>query len=195
MKMPLLALVLCMPLLAFVATAEEEAIDQEAMMAAWMAAGTPGEVHACFAEKEGSWQVHSTMWTDPEAPPTESEATCDAKMVLGGRYLQEQFVGTAMGMPFDGLGMLGYDNTTGVVTALWWDSMSTMTGVLTGVYEKIGDPLELTGSMVDAYTKDEIRIRAVTTYVGKDEHRFEYYITMPGLPEMKNMEMVYTRAE
>ena len=59
--------------------------------------------------------------------------------------------------------------------------------------EKIGEPMELFGTMVDPMSGTEIEMRSVTTFDGPDSHRMEHYMTMRGLPEMKVMELVYTR--
>ncbi len=168
-------------------------VDQEAAMAAWMKAATPGEFHKFFAKKSGSWNIHTKMWMEPGAPPMETDGTAESEMILGGRYLKEKFMGTSMGMPFEGLGITGYDNTTGVVTSIWLDSMGTMTTIMTGKYEKPGEPLELHATMLDPSTMTEMKIRTVTTFVSVDEQLFEYYMTVPDMGEVKSMEIVYTR--
>ena len=116
-------------------------------------------------------------------------------MILGGRYLRETMHGDTMGMPFDGLGLTGYDNTTGVVTSIWMDSMSTGTIVMTGQWEKPGAPLETTGVMTDPATGEQMQLRTVTTFISDDESRFDYYATMPGMAETKMMELHYVRAQ
>ncbi len=175
------------------AIAQDSTPDQQAMMEAYMKAATPGEIHAFFAKKAGSWKMHTKMWMEPGGPVMESDATAEVEMILGGRYLQEKVKGTSMGGPFEGMGITGYDNITGIVSSVWYDTMGTMTTILTGKYEKPGDPLELTGAMIDAMSGTEMTLRTVTTFVSDDEHRFDYYVTVPGLGEMKSMEMVYTR--
>src|SRR5690606_4061789 len=78
--------VLACALLSFAATAaaqEDEAqaeapppaaapanADQQAMMAAWLKAATPGPQHAQLAEHFiGTWDTKQSMWMDPSAPP------------------------------------------------------------------------------------------------------------------------------
>ena len=169
--------------------------ETDAATQAWLEAGTPGPVHAFLAGQVGSWRVETRSWLEPGAPPLKSSATAQTVMILDGRYLKEDFQGDMMGMPFTGMGLTGYDNTNGEVTSIWIDSLSTGTAVLTGTYETPGEPMELTGAMVDPVTGKEVVMRTVSTFISEDEHRFEMYTTMPGLPEMKSMEMVYTRAD
>lgn len=192
LNLAVLAGVVC---LAFPATAQEAENEQDAAMAAWTAAAQPGEIHTFFATLEGNWKLRTKMWMAPGADAIESEATAEAQMILGGRYLQEKVKGMSMGGPFEGMSIMGYDNTTGVVTAVWWDTMGTMTSIVTGEYCAPGEPLELTGTMTDAASGGEIAVRTVSTFVSEDEHHFDYYMAMPGMEEMKGMAMIYTRVK
>ena len=38
-----------------------------------------------------------------------------------------------------------------------------------------------------------LKLRMVTRVEDQDRHVFEYFMTPPGLPEIKQMEIVYTR--
>ncbi len=49
--------------------------------------------------------------------------------------------------------------------------------------------------MLDVGTGGEISVRTVTAFVSEDEHQFDYYMAMPGMEEMKGMEMVYHRVK
>ena len=40
----------------------------------WMTYMTPGDMHKMMASWDGEWTETITMWMDPEAPPTKSEA-------------------------------------------------------------------------------------------------------------------------
>ena len=136
------------------------------------------------------------MWMQPDTPPMVSTGAGTAEMILGGRYLLEKMSGTAMGMPFEGMGITGYDNMTGVVTSVWYDNMGTMTLVATGKYEKPGTPLELSGTMLDPMSGMEMKVRMVTTFISDDASKFEYFVTPPGdAPEMLNMVLEYSRVE
>ena len=161
--------------------------------AAWAAAAVPGEAHALLATQTGEWQTTSKMWMEPGGEPMTMTADSSAEMILGGRFLLEKVKGTVMGMPFDGIGLTGYDNTTHVVTSVWVDTQGTVMSIMTGVYEKIGEPMELFGSLTDPITGQEIKTRTVTTFGGDDAHTMDYFMTMGDMPEMKAMEMVYTR--
>ena len=73
----------------------------------------------------GSWNVTVKSWMAPGQPPMESTGTAMNAWVLGGRWMEEKFTGSFMGMPFNGIGYTGYDNIRHTYTATWMDSMST----------------------------------------------------------------------
>ena len=47
----------------------------------------------------------------PGAPPQEGHGTSKHRWALGGRYLEQVYRGKSMGMPMQGLGYTGYDNS------------------------------------------------------------------------------------
>jgi hypothetical protein len=177
------------------AFAQEGGADQQAGMEAWQKAATPGEFHQFLAKKTGSWHIETKMWMQPGAEPVTSEGSAESEMILGGRFLLEKMKGESMGMPLEGLGITGYDNTSGVVTSVWYDNFGTVTTVLTGKWEKPGAPLELHGEMFDPMTGLNMKVRTVTTFTSADESLFEYFATPPGGDEVKAMELVYTRTK
>jgi hypothetical protein len=185
----LLVLIAAFPVLA------QEGADQQAGMEAWMKASTPGEFHEFFAKKSGSWKIAGKMWMEPGGEPEVSASTAEAKMILGGRFLYETMNGEAMGMPFEGLGITGYDNTSGIVTSVWYDSMGTVSTVLKGSWAKPGTPLELHGETHDPMSGMDMKVRTLTTFISHDESLFEYFASMEGMPEMKVMELRYTRTK
>lgn len=169
--------------------------DPEAAQDAWQKAAAPGMVHAYLAEKAGDWHVTTKAWMEPGADPVTSEGKSCSEMILGGRFLQEKVTASFAGMPYEGLGMTGYDNTSGKVQSYWIDNMGTVSMWMTGAYKTPGDPLEVTGEMVDPATGQNVRLRSVTTFLSHERHHVDFYTTMPGAEEFKTMEMDYVRAE
>ena len=83
--------------------------EMQKMMEQWQKISTPGAPHAALAKMAGNWTYKMKMWMDPKAPPSESEGTSKGTMLLDGRYLQTDNQGNMMGMPFHGIGTMGYD--------------------------------------------------------------------------------------
>lgn len=167
--------------------------DAAAAQAAMTAAATPGPVHAFLADKAGEWTVTTRMWLQLGAEPVVSTMTSKSEMVLGGRYLKEEFAGEVFGLPFSGIGYTGYDNTTGTVTATWIDNMSTATMVMTGKYAQAGDPMEVAGKMIDPASGGEVFMRSVSVWQNHDQGHVDYYAVVGGQGEVKTMAMDYQR--
>jgi len=100
-------------------------MDSATMMKKMQEYGTPGEMHKMLAAATGTWDAEVTSWMDPAKPPTKSKATSVNKMIMNGLYQQSTFKGDMMGMPFEGMSMVGYDNTRKVFTSTWVDNMSS----------------------------------------------------------------------
>ncbi len=105
--------------------AEEMSAEQQEMMQKWMAFMTPGEPHDMLAGRAGTWDLTTKMWEQPGAAPEESSGTATSEMIMGGRYLLDKIEGTVMGMPFEGLGISGYDNLNKQFVGMWVDSLGT----------------------------------------------------------------------
>ena len=71
---------------------------------------TPGDMHKMLASSVGTWTSEYTMWEKENGPAQKSTGTCENKMILGGRYLQSTNKSIMMGMPFEGIGTMAYDN-------------------------------------------------------------------------------------
>lgn len=177
--------------------AEKKAMtpEQEQMMKAYMAAATPGEPHKKMAKSAGKWKVKVWSRWDPSQPAEESTASADFSTILGGRFLQQKYKGTMMGMPFEGYGLSAYDNVTGEYIDTWMDSMGTAPMVSRGKMDESGKVLTQTGSMVDAFTKKPMEMKSVGTFVDDDHMKFEMFTTGPDGKEMKVMQLDYSRAK
>lgn len=102
----------------------DAAAQQKAMMDEMMKMGAPGPNHEKLKECSGTWKATvKTFMAGPE--PTVTEGTADMQMILGGRYLEQRFKGTMMGMPFEGYGLTGFDKTKNMYESIWVDNSST----------------------------------------------------------------------
>lgn len=174
--------------------AQEGQGDQAAeQMKAWLAAAAPGPHHKHYTDLVGKWDTHVTSWLAPGSEPMTSTGTCEYEMILGGRYLLQTMHGSMMGMPFEGMGLSGYDNIAKKHTAMWVDNMSTQILYSEGeckdncTYEEQRTSMREPGGA-------EVPMRMVTRIIDKNKHVFEYYVIGPDGSEFKSMEIVYTRS-
>ena len=82
-------------------------VDMEKMMKVYRKLGTPGAPHQKLAALAGSWTTKTKAWMEPGKPPVESTGTCEQKMLLDGRYLQQEYRSEMMGSPFTGINLIG----------------------------------------------------------------------------------------
>ena len=174
------------------AVKEEGKMDMQAAMEVYKKLAIPSAPHKLLAKMAGSWITKSKGWMDPSEPPMESEGTCEQKMILGDRYLYQEFSGDMMGTPFKGIGMVGYDNHTKKYVSTWMDDMSTGIYYFEGTASKDGKTITQTCDYDDP-VQGPMTWRAVSRYVDDDHMEFEMYGIDESGNENKMMEMTYTR--
>lgn len=156
---------------------------------------TPGDVHAMLAKSNGKWNVETSMYMAPGAPPTVSKGSVVNKMILGGRYQVSEFKGTMMGEPFEGVSTLGYDKHRNLFENTWVDNMGTGITKMTGPWDDATKSITFTGKMMDPMTKQEMDVKQVFKIVDDNTQQMEMFGVMPDKSEMKFMEIKYTRAK
>ncbi len=175
------------------AAAPAAAPGQDEMMKAWVAYATPGAPHKALEAVVGTWDVKSKVWMAPGAPPDETTGTSENKMILGGRYLEQRYEGTAMGQPFHGIGVTAFDNYKKKYVATWIDSMGTGIMVTTGAFDKAGKALTSWGTMDDPGLKKTMKVKTAVTIVDADHHTYESWYPGPDGKMVKSLEIHFTR--
>ena len=64
-----------------------------------------------------------------------SRGTCKNVMVYGGRFLEQTYQGDFNGKPFEGKGVMGYDNIMKKFQGVWYDSIGTGIMTSTSTYD------------------------------------------------------------
>jgi hypothetical protein len=167
--------------------------EHQAAMDAWMKVATPGEGHKALEPMIGSWNVKTTMWEKPGAPPELGSGTAENSWVLGGRFVREEVQGEFGGMKFQGLGYTGYDNFKKKYVGTWMDTMGTMIMESMGTADPSGKVFTLTSTIDDVMTGKPTTVRSVTRVVDANKHVMEMFGPDPSGKEFMMMEIVYTR--
>ncbi|MBD0306353.1 MAG: DUF1579 domain-containing protein [Nitrospiraceae bacterium] len=186
---------LCLVLTASIAMAKDKEAsspDPQAMMQKYMELATPGEPHRQLVSLAGNWTTKTKSWMEPDKPPMESTGTCEYKVLLDGRYVQQQCSGEMMGQPFTGIGTHGYDNLTKKYVTTWIDSMGTGIFSMEGTAGPDGKTITLKGSHPDPF-EGVMHHRAIWKFVDANTQIFEMYGEHGHGHEMKVMEITYTR--
>ena len=187
---------LCLVLTVSVAMAKdkkpEKQMDPQAMMEMYQKLATPGEPHKLFASLAGSWTTKTKEWMEPGKPATESTGTAEMKMLLDGRFLQQEFTSQMMGQPFSGIGIDGYDNLRKRYVTTWIDTMGTGIFQMEGTASADGKTITLKGRH-DEPGGGQMTHRAVWKIVDGNTQTFDMYGTHKHGKEMKMLEIAYTR--
>jgi hypothetical protein len=186
---------LCLVVTASVSIAKEKKakeMDQQAMMEEFKRLGTPGEPHKLLASLAGSWTTKTKEWMEPGKPPMESTGSADMKMLLDGRFLQQELTGDMMGQPYNGIGTLGYDNLRKRYVTTWMDSMGTGIFAMEGTASADGKTITLKGQHAIP-GGGHMTHRAVWKIVDSNTQTFDMYGAYGHGEETKMMEITYTR--
>jgi hypothetical protein len=175
------------------------ATDPAEMMKRMAELAAPGPEHKVLVSLAGDWDTemrcHMTSGTDATttSQPTVNKGTCKSRLILGGRFLEEEFEGEMMGQPFHGRGLMGYDKGKKKYVGVWVDDMGTSVFVTEGTADASGKVITQEGKMDDPMTGEKDKtMRLITRIVSPDKHTFEMHDV--GLGEKsKVMEITYTR--
>ena len=171
-----------------------EKIDMQQIMEIYRKAGTPGDPHKLLAKLEGSWTTRTRGWMEPDKPPFESSGVCEQRMILGGRYLRQEYTGEMTGTPFTGINILGYNNHTKKYESVWVDTMSTGVFYFEGTASRDGRTITQECRFDDPVRGPSVW-RTVTRIKDDNIIDFEMFLTPRGKKEEKMMEMTISRKE
>jgi hypothetical protein len=172
---------------------EAQTKDEAAMMKAWEAYATPGDMHKMLASETGTWTSQSLMWMVPGAPAEKSSGSADIKMAYGNRYQIGTHKGNIMGQAFEGTSTVAYNNASKKFETTWMDNMGTGIMYATGEYNPANKTITFKGKCVDPMTGKEKIYREVYTIVDDNTRKMEMFDTDPNGKEFKSMEMTMKR--
>jgi hypothetical protein len=98
-----------------------------------------------------------------------------------------------MDQPFEGYGLLGYDNKKQEYVSFWIDNSSTGMMTSSGRTDAAGKELTML-SMTDGPDGKPMETRSVTRVVDEKSHVYSMYGKVGG-QDMLMMEIIYTRAD
>jgi hypothetical protein len=143
----------------------------------------PGPEHKRLGVLVGTWRTTVKFYTAPDQPPQESKGTMTGKWILVERFVAQHYKGEAMGQPFEGIGLVGFDNHRKKYTATWTDSMTT--AVTTGLGEYDSDKRTFTfhNEVFDPYVGVKVKTRDVWRIIDNDTQVQEMFRRTPTAKE------------
>lgn len=174
---------------------EKRELDQEEMMKAWAAAGTPGEQHQWLERFVGTWDSVTRTWMPgPGGGESVSKGTFIYRWLIPGLWQIGEFQGEMMGRPFQGFEVRGYDNQKKKHVGIWLDSTSTALLRMEGNLDPTGNTLILFGAGDDPVTGEQAKMMRFTTrMLDDDRFVFEIHDMTTGIEGFRMMEATYTR--
>jgi hypothetical protein len=166
--------------------------DHDAMMEKWKEFSTPNENHKVLDPLVGDWDYSIKWWMSPDVKPEESKGTSNIKWIMGGRFIEQAVEGTSMGQPFEGMGLMGYDNEKKQYQSIWIDNMGTGMMKGSGNYDPNTKTLTDQGTF-SCPAEGEKSYRGVLKMIDNDNFTYEWYMPGPDGKEFRAMEIVYTR--
>ena len=113
-------------------------------------------------------------------------------MILGGRFLKEDYNGIFMGEPFSGTGTTGFDMVKKSYIGNWVDTMGTGQMIMKGQADPAGKVITWTGTGLDPMTMKDKDFKMITKVTDKNSHTFSFFDMFEG-KEVMTMEITYTR--
>jgi len=152
----------------------------------------PTAEHGALMELVGEWNVQCTYAMAPG-----EEMTCEAKETIepvGAFWTVSLFQSEMMGMPFTGRCTTGYDPRRSLWIATWVDSMSPHMFVMEGTFDEAGRVLTMTSEGPAPGSGDLTDYRSIMELLDDGRRRFEMFVTMPEVGEVKMFSYMYSRA-
>jgi hypothetical protein len=113
--------------------------------------GVPGEEHKKLDMLAGVWDVSLKI---PIGPGKDMQGTssCDAKWVMDGRFLRQEYSSTFMGKPLTVVRYLGFDRNKGKFVEVHFESTHTDVMKSEGDISKDGKTITCWGTHIDLAT-------------------------------------------
>jgi Protein of unknown function (DUF1579) len=154
-------------------------------------ADEPGPIHKRLNDLAGTWDV-ALLYTLGDKQHA-GKATCEAKSILDGRFLQQDYRSRFQGKPFHVIQLLGYDNSRKKTIEIMIDNLSTSLLHNEGSVSNDGKVLTNLGEGLDPSTNKPYKLRTVTTILDPDHFTLEWFRAVDGGKEEKVVSMAHTR--
>ena len=168
--------------------------EDMAHMQEYMKLMQPGEAHKHLQRYVGTWDTVTKVWMGgPGTKPTSSTGHSTFKSVLDGNWVMEEHLGSMMGMPYKGVGMLGYDNYKKLYVGTWFSNMGTEMLQMAGARNPKSGTVTMYGTMDEPQLGVHGRTVKYVTAPTDDDHFTFQIIDLHAGDDYKVIEIHYTR--
>jgi hypothetical protein len=152
---------------------------------------TPGVEHGRLARREGSYTTVTRHFAAAGAAGSEVTGKAELRMILGGRFLLEEYRSDRTGGP-EGARLLAFDGTLGRYQAAWANAGSTALVHLEGEAKDGGALIALRGTLHDV-DKEALTLRVHIREIDPD--RFLVVVGGDEQGQGPRQETLYTRVK
>ena len=161
----------------------------------WKSAGPKAE-HQILAGLVGKAETVVHVEKGPFPRGKETKGTAEAKLLLGGLFVQVTQTGTRMKEPFERIIIYGFDAVTGKYTADVMDTISPNIVHYSGTYDAKTRKFTMTSKYHEVGGRRYVTARLVTSFVDEKIWTYEEFLSPgPDQPEAQVSLVVLTRAE
>ena len=171
--------------------AKAAAAMQEGMKK-WQASGKPGPQHKALERLLGKWDTEVVV-PGMGGPPMKSSGTAEFTWLFEGRWMQQNWSESLMGMPVTGHTIMGYDNFKQKYTTASVNTLETTLLTSEGNFDQSGNTLITYGLMDEPMTGENDKMVQYIWRLSPDRIVFEIHDLAIGETNNKVIEITYTR--
>ena len=183
--------------------AQDADAEFQKKLGSWLDKGKPGPEHLVLDQLVGSWTVETKTLINPDEQPTVTKGEATVRWVLGKRFLLElqkskvpmpNSKGEFQIVPFEGVGLTGFDRHRNLYVASWADTMGTNMMNFSGTASpKNKNLLRMFGELDEPLLGVVARnVRYEIVIESEDKHTFTIY-DLAVADDHKVVEITYTR--
>jgi hypothetical protein len=165
--------------------------------AEYTALAGPGPEHQRLQSLAGKWDMEIKYWMQPGKPPIALKATCENRMILGGRFLISESKGSMGGMSIESTSIFGFDRRHKKYTTVGLDTMGTYYVTATGPYDESKQAAIMYGEDFDPVLGQTQKYDMIVRFLGPDKYLTEIVFKdkehTHGAAEFKVIEITHTR--
>lgn len=154
----------------------------------WTEYMTPSSVHNLLADYTGDFKMEITMSMGEGKEPSIVTVKSEHIMLLGGRFLEMKQKGTMMGMDYESILTMGFNNTDRIFALTTITNMGTGTLSLFGEWNEKSKSATLFGKLTNPVTKNTINVKQIVSFVDNDTILIESFDKEGDKPEKKTVE-------
>ncbi|WP_194776250.1 DUF1579 family protein [Pararhodonellum marinum] len=154
----------------------------------WTEYMTPSGMHDMLKKYVGEFQMEISMDMGEGFDQSKIPVDSHHLMLLGGRYLELKQTGNMMGMEYESITIMGFNNSDKSFALTTITNMGTGTLSLFGDWDEETNSANVSGQLTNPMTKGRINVRQTISFVDADTILIESFDQEGNSKEKKTVE-------